>query len=198
MITSSFRLVLTVVWGMATLFGTEAVAQRQMENLGRGVVAVNQGSGRVFVGWRMLGTDPDSIAFNLYRSDGGGKAVKLNDKPIKETTNFIDVKADLSQSNSYFVRPVLNGREQAPSAAFTLSANPLARQYLSIPLQTPSGYSPNDASVGDLDGDGAYEIVLHQAGRGRDNGSAGMTTEPILEAYKLDGTLLWRINLAGC
>jgi rhamnogalacturonan endolyase len=49
--------------------------------------------------------------------------------------------------------------------------------------------------VGDLDGDGEYEIVLHQAGRGRDNAQAGMTDPPILEAYRLDGTLLWRIHL---
>ena len=67
--------------------------------------------------------------------------------------------------------------------------------YLSIPLQTPPGYTPNDVSVGDLDGDGEYEIVLHQAARGRDNSQAGQTEPPILEAYKFDGTLLWRINL---
>jgi rhamnogalacturonan endolyase len=67
--------------------------------------------------------------------------------------------------------------------------------YLSIPLQTPKGYAPNDGSVGDLDGDGQYEIVLHQAGRGRDNSQAGETDPPIIQAYRLDGTLLWSINL---
>jgi rhamnogalacturonan endolyase len=66
---------------------------------------------------------------------------------------------------------------------------------LSIPLQTPAGYSPNDASVGDLDGDGGYEIILHQTGRGRDNASAGFSDAPIFQAYHLDGTLLWTINL---
>ncbi len=88
-----------------------------------------------------------------------------------------------------------NGREQAAGAPFTLPANAPARPYLSVPLQTPVGYSPNDASVGDLDGDGEYEIVLHQAGRGRDNSQAGVTDAPVLQAYKLDGTLLWTINL---
>jgi rhamnogalacturonan endolyase len=166
-----------------------------MERLDRGVVAVNQGDGKVFVGWRLLGNDLDAIAFNVYRAAGDGKPVKLNDKPIIEATSFVDAKADLSKSNSYFVRPTLKGREQPASAPFKLSANSPARQYLSIPLQTPPGYSPNDASVGDLDGDGEYEIVLHQTGRGRDNSQAGMTDEPILEAYKLDGTMLWRINL---
>ncbi len=195
MIELGFKLWLAVTWLLMALLGTEAFAQRHMENLGRGMVAVNQGDGKVFVSWRLLGTDPASVAFNVYVSTGGARPVKLNDNPIRDMTNTVDTKPDLSKSNSYFVRAVLGGHEQAVSTPFTLPANAPARQYLSIPLQTPPGYSPNDASVGDLDGDGEYEIVLHQLGRGRDNGSAGLTTEPILQAYKLDGTLLWRINL---
>src|SRR5215510_8814481 len=178
-----------------SLVPTESIAPRQMERLGRGVVAVNQGDGKVFVSWRMLGDDPEATAFNLYRATTGAKAVKLNAKPIVDVTFFVDEKADLTKAVSYFVRAVINGREREASRSFTLPANAPVRQYLSISLQTPPGYAPNDASVGDLDGDGEYEIVLHQAGRGRDNSQAGMTDPPILEAYKLDGTLLWRINL---
>jgi rhamnogalacturonan endolyase len=166
-----------------------------MERLGRGLVAINHGEGKVFVGWRLLGTDPDAIAFNLYRGTDGGKPVKVNDKPIIESTSFVDTSADLAKPNAYFVRPLVNAKEQAASAPFKLTAGPPLRQYLSVPLQTLQGYSPNDASVGDLDGDGEYEIVLHQVGRGRDNSQAGMTDPPILEAYKLDGALMWRINL---
>ncbi|MFD2569176.1 rhamnogalacturonan lyase [Spirosoma soli] len=166
-----------------------------MENLGRGVVAINQGEGKVYVGWRLLGTDPDNIAFNLYRTSGNGKPVKLNKQPIIQSTNYIDQGVDLSQSISYVVRPVLSGKEQAASKPYTLMANAPAQQYLTLPLQTPQGYTPNDASAGDLDGDGEYDIVIHQAGRGRDNGQAGLTDPPILEGYKLDGTLFWRINL---
>ena len=171
------------------------VAQRRMENLSRGVVAVNQGDGRVFVGWRMLGTDSDNIAFNLYRFNPGTRAVKLNNAPITDVTFFVDDKADLSKQNTYFVRPVLKKKEQAASEEFVLKADTPVRQYISIPLQTPTGYTPNDASVGDLDGDGDYEIVLHQTSRGRDNSQAGMTDPPILQAYKLDGTLMWTIDL---
>jgi rhamnogalacturonan endolyase len=121
--------------------------------------------------------------------------VRLNQEPLATATNFVDNGATLEQATAYFVRPVLDGREQAPSAPFQLAAGAPARPYLCIPLRTPPGYSPNDASVGDLDGDGEYEIVLHQAGRGRDNAQAGATDEPILEAYRLDGEFLWRINL---
>ncbi len=110
-------------------------------------------------------------------------------------TWFVDTKADLSSSLTYSVREVRGRREIPSNDTFTLAANAPIRQYISVPLQTPQGYSPNDASVGDLDGDGDYEIVLHQTGRSRDNSQAGETDAPILEAYRLDGSLLWRINL---
>lgn len=167
---------------------------RQMEHLSRGVVAVVQPDKKVFVSWRMFGTDAEKIAFNLYR-ETDGKAARLNAKPIADVTFFVDDKADLKKSNSYFVRPFINSKEQATSAKFVLPADSPARQYMSVPLKTPDGYTPNDASIGDLDGDGEYEIVLHQAGRGADNSRPGFTSEPILQAYKLDGTLLWTINL---
>jgi rhamnogalacturonan endolyase len=193
-ITTKILLLITSIAGLS-LASVEAFSQRQMESLGRGLIAVNQGEGRVFVSWRLLGSDPEATAFNLYRATGGARPVKRTARPLAEVTHFVDEKVDLTKAVSYFVRPVINGREREASRAFTLPADAPARQYLSIPLQTPSGYTPNDASVGDLDGDGEYEIVLHQAGRGRDNSQAGMTDPPILEAYKLDGRLLWRINL---
>ena len=76
-----------------------------------------------------------------------------------------------------------------------MQGNAPAQPYLSLPLQTPDGYAPNDASAADLDGDGEYDIVLHQVGRGKDNSHNGETDPPILQGYKLDGTLLWTINL---
>lgn len=179
------------------LIAGQGHAQRLMENLSRGVVAVNQGGGSVYVGWRLLGTEPVDIAFNLYRTTGSGKAVKLTRHPLTQGTNYVDQGVDLSQSNRYTVKAVLNGKEQAESTPFTLAANVPAQPYLTLPLQTPAGYTPNDASAADLDGDGNYDLVVHQAGRGRDNGSAGMSDAPILEGYKMDGTLLWRINLGS-
>ncbi|QIL38275.1 rhamnogalacturonan lyase [Pedobacter sp. HDW13] len=170
-------------------------AQRQLEKLGRGVIAVRQNKDSVYVSWRVLGTDPDDIAFNLYRKTGNSEAIKLNHDPITQSSNFIDARVKFGQANSYFVKPVLKGHESEASKAFTLAANQPIQQYLTIPLKTPAGYTPNDVSVGDLDGDGEYDIVLHQTGRGRDNSSNGLTDPPIFQAYKLDGTFLWEINL---
>ena len=171
------------------------VAPRQMEHLGRGVVAINQGEGKIFVSWRLLGTDLDTIGFNIYRASGNDVPIRLNKTPIATAMHFQDSGVDLTKPVAYTVRPIVGGKELEPSAPFKLPADAPARPYIAIPLKTPAGYAPNDVSVGDLDGDGEYEIVIHQVRRGRDNAQGGITTEPILEAYKLDGTFLWRINL---
>lgn len=166
--------------------------QRQMEYLNRGIYAVNEGNGKVFVSWRLMPNEPGNIAFNLYRT-ANGQTEKLNQSPLLKGTDFVDVTADTNAVNTYFVRTVAGEKESATGNEFQL--RPHQPVYLSIPLRTPSGYRPNDASVGDLDGDGQYEIVLHQTGRSKDNSQDGYTDPPIFQAYRLDGTLLWQINL---
>jgi rhamnogalacturonan endolyase len=181
--------------GLNLLLLAEVRAERQMEKLDRGLVAIRQDGGKVFLSWRFLGTDPEAIAFNLYRSIDGAAPLKLNTEPIRGATNFVDADAQPDQALAYSVRPVLDGEENAASALFKLPAGAPPRPYLAIPLQTLPGHTPNDVSVGDLDGDGKYEIILKQEMRPRDNSQAGMTGETKLEAYRLDGTFLWRINL---
>jgi rhamnogalacturonan endolyase len=176
---------------LASLLTTDAFAQRQMENLGRGLVAIARPEGKVYLSWRLLGTDAENIGFNVYRTLPGEAATKLNDKPILNSTNFLDAAPPIDKGATYQIRPMIDGKESASSTPHINAP----RQYIEIPLKTPPGYAPNDASVGDLDGDGEYEIILHMAGRGRDNSFAGFTDPPILQAYKLDGTLLWTINL---
>jgi rhamnogalacturonan endolyase len=164
---------------------------RQMERLSRGLVAVPEGRNRVFVSWRLLGTDPDGVAFNLYRIVGNAAPVRVNRTPLTDATSTTD-SIYVSAPVAYVVRAVVNGTELAPSQRYVLRRE---TPYLSLRLRTPDGYTPNDGSVGDLDGDGEYELVVHQVGRGRDNSQKGVTTNPILEAYRLDGTFLWRIDL---
>lgn len=193
---------------LASLFivSLEAQAQYQMERLSRGVIAVRTSSSQVYVGWRLLGNDASGTSFNLYRSTNGGAATLLNGTPLTTTTNFVDTSSVPTQSNAYFVRPIVNGAEQAASASFTLPANAATQQYLQIPLQIPAGgttpsgeaytYTANDLSVGDLDGDGEFEYVLKwDPTNAKDNSQAGYTGNVYLDAYELNGTRLWRIDL---
>ncbi|MGF2413090.1 rhamnogalacturonan lyase [Ferruginibacter sp.] len=180
---------------MAICFCFTSFAQRQMEYLNRGVVAISDGKGNIFVSWRLLVTDEDNIAFNIYRSANNEKAVKLNKKPIDAFTHFNDEKIDSTKAYTYYITPVAKGKELVASEKFTVPA--LAKMYLSIPLRTPDGYSANDASVGDLDGDGEYEVIIHLTGKARDNSQAGITDPPVFQAYKMNGTFLWQINLGN-
>jgi rhamnogalacturonan endolyase len=200
-----------------TQTNAQALPPRQMEKLGRGVVAIKQAPGKVFVSWRMLGTDPEGIAFNIYR-ELNGNTVKLNSVPITDSTNWVDETAKIGlkyqhgwqdswtwggdetpedrEEYHYFVRSVVNGVESADSKAAAMKVNAKSLPYLSIPLQTPAGYAPNNAAVADLDGDGEYEIVVKQMMKSFDPSQKGVcpgTTK--LEAYKLDGTFMWRIDL---
>jgi rhamnogalacturonan endolyase len=186
---------IVVCFGVVILCGGAGFAQRQMERLGRGVVAVPVEEGKVYVGWRLLGTEPEAIAFNLYRVTDGGEPKRLNGEPITKTTDFVDTGVNREKSNAYFVRAVLDGKEQTASAAFTLAAGSEVRPYLAIPLQTLEGHRTGDAATGDLDGDGEYDIVVKQEMRPRDNSQGGYTGQTKLEGYKLDGTFLWRIDL---
>ena len=168
-------------------------AQRTMEYLDRGLIAVPQTGVKVFVSWRLSATDPPGLAFNLYRTAAGGRPVKLNSRPVVQTTSYLDQLPDSNLAYTYTVKALVNGKEGAADKPYILPAHP--QRFLSVPLQTPAGYTPNDASVADLDGDGRYEIILHQTGRSRDNASAGMADPPIFQAYTLAGKLLWTINL---
>ena len=97
-----------------SMFATWTTAlngQRQMENLTRGVVAVKLPDGGVYVSWRLMGTDPHSIGFNLYRSEDSHDAVKVNNAPVTESTNLVDRAADASATLRYAVCPVVDGQE---------------------------------------------------------------------------------------
>lgn len=182
-----------------------------MEKLGRGIVAVRQPNGKVFVSWRLLATDNAEVGFNLFRRISDAEAIKLNNKPITQSTNWIDETADATQQATYFVRAVRNGGPgHGEESSNPETATVWNEGFLRVPLKRPAGgtvtsgpgysnnytYNANDASIADLDGDGKYEIILKwDPSNSRDNASAGMSGNTILDAYKMDGTFLWRIDL---
>ncbi len=181
-------------------------AQRQMENLGRGVVVSRTATNTAYVSWRLLGHEPADTGFNLYRSRDGAAPVKLNASPLVLTTDYRDSSAGFPQSVSYHVRTVTGGIEGAPSTSFTLPGDAPTRQFIPIPMDKPAdGVTPaaeaysyliNDISVGDLNGDGDYEfIVKWDPSNAKDNSQGGYTGNVYLDAYTLAGTRLWRIDL---
>ncbi len=175
--------------------GTEkiTVVNRQMEQIDRAPVALLTDGG-VRVGWRMLGLDPEQIGFHVIR-DG----VQLTEEPIRNSTTFLDPAG--TAASRYAIKAVGAGADQL-TAEFT----PLAQDYLAVKLDKPADdytkdgqpytYSAGDASVADLDGDGTYEIIqMWSPSNSKDNSQAGYTGTVYVDAYRMDGTRLWRINM---
>ncbi|MEV4458613.1 cellulose binding domain-containing protein [Microbispora sp. NPDC049633] len=156
---------------------------KQAEDLNRGLISVRSGSGNL-VSWRLLGTESRDTSFNVYR---GGTRIAT----VTNSTNYLDSGA--AADASYTVRPVNGGTEGAASETSLRFAN----GYLDVPISPPgSSYSANDASVGDLDGDGRLDLVLKwDPSNAKDNSQAGVTDPVYVDGIRLDGTRLWRINL---
>lgn len=119
-----------------------ASAPRQMENLGRGLVGVRTGETTVFLSWRLLGTEPDGVSYNVYRQGATGTPEKVNAIPLQTSTCFTDQKATLALATRYFVRALVDGKELEASEPFTFPANAPVRPYLSIPLTLPPAIPP--------------------------------------------------------
>lgn len=162
----------------------------QMENLCRGLVAARSGSAN-FLSWRLMGYEDPETGFNVYR-DG----TKVNSEPITDSTNYLDSGAPATAT--YTVRAVVAGAEQGDSSISRSNAAAtatLAQNYLTINLTTPTGYTAGDASPGDLDGDGQYELVVKEQQSPQDPSNDGVTGQPKFAAYRLDGKFLWRVDL---
>ncbi len=178
------------------LFGmsSQIQAQRTVEKLNRGLVATRLNADQIYINWRMLGTEPTNVSYNLYYNDK-----KVPGSPFTTTTNFTH---STTTDGNYYIRAIVNGVEQAASETVSVWAN----QYLDIAMQIPAGgttpdgrtytYNVNDSSVGDVDGDGQYEIfVKWDPSNAHDNSHKGYTGNVFIDCYRLDGTLLWRIDL---
>lgn len=163
------KLISTLIILMLSLVGITALASDD-----GGLVAVKVEDG-VYLSWQMTGQE----TYNLYRD---GQLVTTTSK-----TNFTDPSGTLTSKYN------LEGKA---------SVSVWAQQYLEIPVQIPAPtvegvtYSPNDASIGDLDGDGDWEIVLKwDPSDSKDAATGGNSDRVYIDAYELDGTFMWRINM---
>lgn len=159
----------------------------QMEKLDRGLVVVPQ-SNKHFISWRMLGTDTPNTSFEVLK----------NGQPLKSNiigATFLQTSG--SATDTYQVNVYQNGQ----LTETTMTVSPWSKGFLELPLDKPADgsdytYSPNDCSVGDVDGDGEYEIfVKWDPSNSKDNSQDGITGPVLIDCYKLDGTKLWRIDL---
>ena len=173
-------------------------SQLKRENLGRGLIAIRHTSTRVFLSWRYFSSDPIDVKFNIYRDNIFiGNTIK---------TSFIDKNYNASKQCIYKIIPIIDGIEQEQSIGEYIYPENSKIGYLEIPLNVPAdgitpdgntySYSANDASIGDVDGDGEYEIILKwDPSNSQDNSKTGYTGNVYIDCYKISGEKLWRIDL---
>lgn len=162
----------------------------QQEKLGRAPVAVLTSKG-VLVSWRSLVGDASNLGFNVYR-DG----VRLNSEVITTSTNFLD-DGGVAGAN-YTI-------ESTAGESFKVTAwNNMYKKFsVSRPPNTKDAsgsltgrYRPDEASIGDVDGDGEFELVIKWFPENqRDSGKDGKASPTYLSCHEMDGTQLWRMNL---
>ena len=182
---------LYIVTAAQPRYGMENI---QREKLNRGVVAVKAKNGKVYVSWRTLSSDKVDEPFDVYRN---GK--KLNQNPLTKAGTFFEDKHPIDGDMVYEVRG------GGTDGRYTLKAD-VPFGYIPIALEKPKGgitpdgveydYVANDASIGDVDGDGQYEIFLKwDPSNSKDNSHNGYTGNVFIDCYTLEGKRLWRIDL---
>lgn len=149
------------------------------------------------VSWRMLPTDPAGTAFDIYKSTANNAEEKLNSEPITDSSCWIDEDVDPTKENHY--RVTLTGEDETLcETTFTSQMAQTFYREIKLDMNVPNAsvdYQPDDVQVGELDGDGWPEIVIKREPYDGANQGGWYGGTTLLEAYKLDGTFLWRIDL---
>ena len=182
----NLRTIKMLTLGLLSLMLTTKSAA-QLEKLDRGLVAVKNGNSTM-VSWRLLRTDAENTTFDLLR----GEATIAQNLTV---SNYTD--AGGTDASEYRVVT----RQDGVATDTTEAVRRWSDIYRHVTLDRPASqpgyhYFPNDCSVADLDGDGQYELVIKwDPSNNQDNSKSGKTGRVYLDAYKLDGTKLWRIDL---
>ena len=162
------------------------------EKINRGLTAVIAGDGKsVYLSWRLLNTDISGTGFNVYKIIGN-KTIRINDKPLYQTTDFTDNKPEELQS--YFIIPVVNNQEGNSSELIEIQADKL-KEYDVVKLK--EGEKAGKLGIADLNGDGKYDFIIRTPNSNVDPGMPGDTTGITFKvsAYLHDGTFLWTYDM---
>lgn len=166
-------------------------AQRIQQPLGRGVVAVQNGS-TLFVSWRKLAQEPENARYNVYyRTAGGSLYTKLNATPLA-VTNTTTTTSAIPVGSEIAVALVVNGVEGEKSAPFAFKSHSVRGTFLELNYENTivpyEGYVTKFIWPADLNGDGEYDYVV-------DRISVNDGVSDKVQGYLADGTYLWTLDM---
>ena len=164
----------------------ESGTAREVEYLSRGGYGVSVDGG-IYLSWRLMGNEPIDQMFDIYRND------KLI---VSELDNLNYTDAEGTANDIYRIVP--HGGEGLENDEF----KPFAADHLDVLLDKPESgsaeysYIVGDASCGDVDNDGQYELIVKwDPSNYKDNADSGYTDNVYIDCYELSGEKLWRIDM---
>jgi hypothetical protein len=152
----------------------------------RGIVAIKTAPDSIYLGWRLFREDTNGAAFNIYHSGGNGHFKRINKNPVSQATDTVISGINPAVVNSFYIVPVLGGKEFKASKIVRIAADSPVRNYISIPLKQESHFVQH-AWPADLNGDGNFELVVSRLPSGEGNA--------LIEAYSIEEGFLWRVDM---
>ena len=206
----------TITLSLLFLLPAAVPAQRLQQPVGRGVVAVNRSGSTIrnvtssagqgsLISWRKLAQEPEGTTYNVYKRPAGSTAyTKVNTTPLKTTC----LSTSLTNNTEYAVTAISpDGVEGQPSAPFLYKTQPWPNVWFKFDFDDRvirrNDYRTKFCWPMDTNGDGEYDAVVVDrlfAGAGSDDDAEDRsdnmaTTSHKIQAYKLDGTLLWTVDM---
>ncbi|MBP5340243.1 MAG: cellulosome protein [Prevotella sp.] len=199
---------------LLTALPTLTFAQRLQQPLGRGVVAVNRSGSTIrsvastggqgsLISWRKLAQEPDGTTYNVYkRAAGTASYTKINTTPLKVTC----LQATLTNNTEYAVTAISpDGKEGPMSAPFLYKTQAYPNVWFDFNFDDNvirrNDYRTKFVWPMDTDGDGEFDAVVcdrlyaSAVSDDADNTENTATTTHKIQAYRLDGTLLWTVDM---
>jgi rhamnogalacturonan endolyase len=181
------------ILGAALVFPYDGCA---VEKLDRGLMALPRGDGSIYLGWRLLASDPPDIAFEVYHaSSTNSPRQKINPQPVRQSCNFVDATVR-APAGVYYVQAI----SSVPGAVVSQPVKPGTGRggYFSFRLKNRS--RAQKVGLADLDGDGQLDFLVKQPDFNTDpyqqpgywKKSEGTYQ---LEAYRHDGKFMWSYDM---
>ena len=194
-----------VVAAIVCLSGVWVPPASAMEKFDRGTIAIARPDGSVYVGWRLLESDPKNLGFFVRRREPGGGWVLLNEKPIVDSTNYVDRTAEAGKEYAYIVLDFREADTMTPLGLMTgVDDRPIHRApgetaFISIPFQ--GRYTAQKVAIAELNGDGSLDYVIKQPNFNTDPYQRPGYWKKSEDTYKIEayngrtGKFMWRHDM---
>ncbi len=169
------------------VFQKSAFPQFPAENLSsRGLIAIPQSGGAIFLSWRVLMNDQSSTFYKIFRKEGNNSFSEI--AIVTNSSNFLDRTTTAGNQYSYYIQAIDPKTTFPASNQVVVTASSAGSQNHRIRIKSSNGIAK--ITAGDLNADGLFDYVV-QVPRSIPDSVADTYK---LEVYAANGDFLWTID----